>query len=298
MTIHRRRRIRVPVYEPEIQSTHEVDGSNFPEGMDEVDATEGLPNALDTLQEVPSSPPGSLLDMFPLITMKQGSQIGKTAIVPADTTGSIPPTEILAVRTEDDLNTVFAVTFQQKPIDERISGPLDWQVPDGALGSVYTPPMIIAQFGAGSCQFIAKLDCVRGQTVAFRGSFLRILAVNYTNAPDIEIGAFISLLPPSVTLPPTKTATLGMIPDGGTQNMSIPPFAKTVKVMRAPAATTLRIYFQNRDPGGVVIAETVVAASAECPEVEVPATADRMYVQNTSVGTHLTGGFAIFKLSL
>jgi hypothetical protein len=280
------------VYRQSYQGAHEIDGSNFPQGESEVDATEGgLPNAVESLREVPEPPP-SILDIYPPITLKQGMNVGRNVTLEARAPGVLP-TVILDLRTEDDLNSVFTVTTQQRPSDPTSGNPL-FALPKFQTGGLTDDTTkLIIHFGAGGCQFVVWVDAFNGQTFCVPGSFLRIHAFNGLLVP-VDVGAFVSLLPIANPSPPKYTERFGVLPAGATVGTVIWPFTKRFRCVRAPYASPFTI--QLTDNALNIVSEVVVPANSECPWIDSIGSCDTFNLING--GAVNTAFNFVFELAL
>lgn len=257
---------------PVIRESHGVDETAFGEAPPEIeftrddvqefDATEEVPDALEQLREViPTSDPISILS-GKVITF--GDQVGRFVTVPFAATS--PGTEILAVRSEDSINGVFTVALQQRGFWDPAIVP--GTRPQRYVTSANRGTWVWAQWGAGGAQFETLVDVGRGQVFSVSGSFLRLIAFNNT-AEDVDVGAFVSLLPRAANKSPTFTVPSGVIAALATVGFGpVPAFARTLKIYRQPFATGFTVRFMA--DGGAILGEIVVAASTDVPELILP----------------------------
>lgn len=278
---------------------HEIDGDVFPEGVEEFDATETLPNPLDTLK-VDEQQKISLSTKGKLPTSPNDGAVGRIVSVPATPAGTVPgrPTEVLTIKLDDDMNSVFqvALTNVPDPIQPHESGAGSYQATPNVNVNRSDVSYFIVEFGAGGAQFQVQVDAIPGQTISIGGSFLRVSAVNYSsNNLTQDFGAFVSLLPKGTRLSAKKTIPRGLtLPAGITLLASIPLFSKKLRVYRNPASNPFSVQFLA---GGVVFSETNVAANADCPSIEIPGRAQQVQFVNTGAANSQHEDF-IFELDL
>jgi len=280
---------------------HEIDGDIFPPDVQEYDATETLQNPLETLENknVPGNVDPTMHLLGKIITMAE-QMVGRNVLVPAGTDLN-RPVEIISLRCPDDLNSIFSVTMGVQGVGQpgMPTPPGGEFVRVGAGGSV-SPTHAVIQWGAGAVQFESIVDINQGRVLTVGGSFLRVLATNnLISAAGVPVDAtfsvFVSLLPKgSQKRPASYTNDSGPIAGAGVFTQSIPPFARTVKIFRAPATAPFTLQFLSVT--GIVIHEVAIPAGGDCPEEPIPQTASGIGILNGAIA--ITHAAVYFEMDL
>lgn len=298
--------------DPNDINPHEIDGDVYPEGVQEFDATETLPNPLESLHAEETSP----IHQERAQIINPGDQVGRFVTVPiflptANGYPSQPGVEIFTLRSKD-YNSIFSVFVQSRPIPDvtapaglALQGFGDVKNVSYLTGPTFpsVPHQIGIEFGAGGAQFQAHVDVDPGQIFTVGGSYIRLLAYGVGRTPGglvpntVDIGAFVSLLPRGTPRAAKTSFNIGQIGAAGIALASpgngIPSFAKSLRVIRAPAASDMLIRFTGW--GGIVLGEISVPANTEMTNADIPGGAQYATVSSTA---GLNDATAIWEIAL
>jgi len=289
----------VPVEGP--LNPHDIEGTMFADGQDEHESAGDLPgnyDATEHLIEDPPKGPGNPLGWLDDILVTRTDQLpGRSLTIPAWDGTSTVPTELLTIRSDDKLNSMFSVSIGQDPEANPALNPFSPAFGNFQVG--VQSCIAIIEYGAGATQFTAAVDIVPGQVFTVGGSFLRILIFNFAmdNAGvfiPIRVGAFVSLLPKGAGRSARFTQAVPAIAAAGTVAFLAPVFGDTVEFQRAPANAPYTLSFE--DQIGTVRSAVAFAATERGEPIAIPGNTSRVRITNGAVP--ITSGTLVFRMSL
>lgn len=277
--------------DPNEINPHEIDGNIYPDGVQEFDATESLPNPIDEMR--PINPPSSFEERM----MMEGSPIGRSQVI---SPGHVE--DIIRYQSSDKVARPIGVILEMVPVGDFLPDGVvifNGEFPDG-LGSQGMIPTFLIRWGIGGIQYRAEIDCYPGTMLTLNASFVHIQGSNKLgNANDVTLRASMS---PGVLKGRTPHLSYQInadLPAAAALTRSVPPFANRVIGYRAPTTGSFRLRFDGV-PGVPSTRSTEIdfaAGVSMTNPVPIPGGCNNVALVNTSAAA-LTGATLVFDIEL